>query len=59
MVTSTAGSPRPTKEVMPMNWAREVCRTVRSAIEVEGRTARLVTLMVTATMCFVIVTAAS
>lgn len=38
-----------------MNWVEEVCRTVRSAIEEEGRTARLIAIMITMTICLVLV----
>lgn len=38
-----------------MIWVREVCRTVRTAISEEGRTARLIAIMLTATLCIVVV----
>lgn len=42
-----------------MRWIEEVCRTVRTAIEEEGRTARLIAIMLTMTLCIVILSAAT
>ena len=42
-----------------MKWVEEVVARSRAAIEVEGRTGRLIAIMITLTMCFVIVSKAT